>query len=154
MGILKKRGPALSDRKLNPEFFQKLEERSSNDLPVEVVVPRQCLNASNTPTEVESAPDKAETGQRIMRKSHSDARYSNSESQTSGVSGREHDTVDDGDLNQREQSSYRAGFAKNAGPPEGFMANKGNWLAIQRQLLLLERQQAHLTNMLQVCLIS
>lgn len=150
MGILKKRGPALSDRKLNPEFFQKLEERSSSDLPVEVVVPRQCLNASNAPTEVESEPDKAETGQRIMRKSQLDARYSNTESQTSGVSGREHDTADEGDLNQREQSSYRAGFAKNAGPSEGFMANKGNWLAIQRQLLLLERQQAHLTNMLQV----
>ncbi|KAH0719708.1 hypothetical protein KY290_004623 [Solanum tuberosum] len=149
VGILKKRGPALSDRKLNPEFFQKLEERSSNDLPVEVVVPRQCLNASNTPTEVESVSEKAETGQRIMRKSQIDARYSNTESQTSGVSGREHDTVDEGDLNQREQSSYRTGFAKNAGPPEGFMANKGNWLAIQRQLLLLERQQAHLTNMLQ-----
>ncbi|CAN4097192.1 unnamed protein product [Withania somnifera] len=149
VGILKKRGPALSDRKLNPEFFQKLEERSSSDLPVEVVVPRQCLNASNAPTEVESEPDKSGTGQRIMRKSHLDARYSNTESQTSGVSGREHDTVNEEDLNQREQSSYRAGFAKNGGPPEGFMANKGNWLAIQRQLLLLERQQAHLTNMLQ-----
>ncbi|KAK4363894.1 hypothetical protein RND71_015252 [Anisodus tanguticus] len=149
VGILKKRAPPLSDRKLNPEFFQKLEERKSSDLPVEVVVPRQCLNASNAPTEVESEADKAETGQRIMRKSQLDARYSNTESQTSGVSCRAHDTVDEGDLNQREQSSYRAGFAKNAGPPEGFMANKGNWLAIQRQLLLLERQQAHLTNMLQ-----
>lgn len=29
------------------------------------------------------------------------------------------------------------------------MSNKGNWLAIQRQLLQLERQQAHLMNMLQ-----
>ncbi|XP_009596085.1 microtubule-associated protein TORTIFOLIA1-like [Nicotiana tomentosiformis] len=148
VGILKKRAPALSDRKLNPEFFQKLEERSSGDLPVEVVVPRQCLNASNAPTEVESESDKAETGQRIMRKSQLDAGYSNTESQTSGVSGREH-AVDEGDLNQRESSSYRAGFAKNSGPSEGFMANKGNWLAIQRQLLLLEKQQAHLTNMLQ-----
>ncbi|KAK4344518.1 hypothetical protein RND71_034694 [Anisodus tanguticus] len=149
VGILKKRAPPLSDRKLNPEFFQKLEERKSSDLPVEVIVPRQCLNASNAATEVVSEADKAETGQRIMRKSQLDARYSNTESQTYGVSGREHDTVDEGNLNQREQSSYRAGFAKNAGPPEGFMANKGNWLAIQRQLLLLERQQAHLTNMLQ-----
>lgn len=153
MGILKKRAPALSDRKLNPEFFQKLEERSSGDLPVEVVVPRQCLNASNVPTEVESESDKAETGQRIMRKSQLDAGYSNTESQTSGVSGREH-AVDEGDLNPRESSSYRAGFAKNSGPSEGFMANKGNWLAIQRQLLLLEKQQAHLTNMLQVHLFS
>ncbi|CAN4117796.1 unnamed protein product [Withania somnifera] len=149
VGILKKRAPALSDRKLNPEFFQKFEERSSSDLPVEVVVPRQCINASNAPTEVESEPDKSGTGQRTTGKSHLDARFSNTESQTSGVSGREHDTVDEGDLNQREQSSYRAGFAKNGGPLEGFMANKGNLLAIQRQLLLLERRQAHLTNMLQ-----
>ncbi|KAF3634816.1 Microtubule-associated protein TORTIFOLIA1 [Capsicum annuum] len=148
VGLLKKRAPALSDRKLNPDFFQKLEARRSSDLPVEVVVPRQCLNSSNAPAEVESEPDKAETGQGILRKGQLDGRYSSTESQTSGVSGREHD-IDEGDLTQREQSSYRAGFAKNAGPPEGFMTNKGNWLAIQRQLLLLERQQAHLTNMLQ-----
>lgn len=36
-GILKKKAPALTDKELNPEFFQRLETRGSDDLPVEVV---------------------------------------------------------------------------------------------------------------------
>lgn len=55
------------------------------------------------------------------------------------------------DISQRESSSNRVGFSKTDGQSEGsFINNKGNWLAIQRQLLQLERQQAHLMNMLQV----
>ncbi|GLT72636.1 hypothetical protein SLA2020_445500 [Shorea laevis] len=54
------------------------------------------------------------------------------------------------DISQRESSSNRVGFSKTDGQSEGsFINNKGNWLAIQRQLLQLERQQAHLMNMLQ-----
>ncbi|KAF5461078.1 hypothetical protein F2P56_020902 [Juglans regia] len=54
------------------------------------------------------------------------------------------------DVNQRESSGNRMGFPKTDGQSEGsFINNKGNWLAIQRQLLQLERQQAHLMNMLQ-----
>uniref|UniRef100_A0A2N9I347 TORTIFOLIA1/TORL1-2 C-terminal domain-containing protein n=1 Tax=Fagus sylvatica TaxID=28930 RepID=A0A2N9I347_FAGSY len=54
------------------------------------------------------------------------------------------------DINQRDSSSNRVGFSKTDGQSEGsFINNKGNWLAIQRQLLQLERQQAHLMNMLQ-----
>ncbi|KAK8294227.1 hypothetical protein V6Z12_D06G241700 [Gossypium hirsutum] len=51
--ILKKKSPALTDRELNPEFFQKLETRGSDDLPVEVVVPRRYLNSSNLKSEEE-----------------------------------------------------------------------------------------------------
>ena len=55
------------------------------------------------------------------------------------------------DINQRDSSGNRVGFSKTDGQSEGsFINNKGNWLAIQRQLLQLERQQAHLMNMLQV----
>ncbi|KAJ0047138.1 hypothetical protein Pint_04192 [Pistacia integerrima] len=51
---------------------------------------------------------------------------------------------------ERESSGNRAGFSKTDGQSEGsFINNKGNWLAIQRQLMLLERQQGHLMNMLQ-----
>ncbi|PPD89270.1 hypothetical protein GOBAR_DD13792 [Gossypium barbadense] len=54
------------------------------------------------------------------------------------------------DVNQREPSGNRLGFSKVDGQSDGsFINNKGNWLAIQRQLLQLERQQGHLMNMLQ-----
>ncbi|XP_058093537.1 microtubule-associated protein TORTIFOLIA1-like [Magnolia sinica] len=54
------------------------------------------------------------------------------------------------DINQRDLSGARAGFSRTDGHSEGsFMNNKGNWLAIQRQLAQLERQQANLMTMLQ-----
>lgn len=49
--ILKKKAPSLTDKELNPEFFQKLETRSSDDLPVEVVLPRRCLQSSHSQRE-------------------------------------------------------------------------------------------------------
>ncbi|XP_057421546.1 microtubule-associated protein TORTIFOLIA1-like isoform X3 [Lotus japonicus] len=52
--ILEKEAPVLSDKELNPEFFQKHEKRGSDDLPVEVVVPRRCLNSSSSNNEEES----------------------------------------------------------------------------------------------------
>ncbi|KAJ0846889.1 putative MT-associated protein TORTIFOLIA1/SPIRAL2 [Helianthus annuus] len=97
VGILKKKAPALCDKELNPEFFQRLEKRVSGE--VEVVVPRRVAKSS-----------KEQNGQE------------------SGLN-----VTDTDDGSQRE----------------GSRSNKGNWLAIQRQLLQLERQQAHLMNMLQ-----
>ncbi|KAG6512109.1 hypothetical protein ZIOFF_030203 [Zingiber officinale] len=49
--MLKKKAPSLSDKELNPEFFQKLEKRSQNDFPVEVVVPRKFLQSSDSHNE-------------------------------------------------------------------------------------------------------
>jgi len=46
--MLKKKAPAFTDKELNPEFFHNLETRGSDDLPVEVVVPRRCLGSSNS----------------------------------------------------------------------------------------------------------
>ncbi|KAG4155368.1 hypothetical protein ERO13_D03G108700v2 [Gossypium hirsutum] len=63
--ILKKKSPALTDRELNPEFFQKLETRGSDDLPVEVVVPRRYLNSSNLKSEEESDPNGSDTRMRL-----------------------------------------------------------------------------------------
>lgn len=40
VGLLKKRAPALTDKELNADFFQKLEKKGSNDWQVEVAVPR------------------------------------------------------------------------------------------------------------------
>ncbi|KAF6170776.1 hypothetical protein GIB67_015728 [Kingdonia uniflora] len=55
------------------------------------------------------------------------------------------------DVNQRDTSSTRSSFSGSDDHVKGlsFINNKENWLAIQRQLSQLERQQAHLMNMLQ-----
>ncbi|CAI9088448.1 OLC1v1022776C1 [Oldenlandia corymbosa var. corymbosa] len=146
VGILRKKAPTLTDKGLNPEFFQKLETRSSDDLPVEVVVPRRCFNSSTSQNE-----EGIDSRERIRPSCQPDDgsaefRYRNTEKSTSGYNFRERDTDDMSELNQRD--SY-GGFPKNVGQSESFANNKGNWLGIQRQLLQLERQQTHLMNMLQ-----
>lgn len=161
--ILKKKAPALTDKELNPEFFQKLETRGSGDLPVEVVVPRRCLNSSNLNNEEESEPNDSESRGRSNRMGNSQSndlhgsfnnKYRNIERGFAVKDSRTRVFDDDRvDVNLRESSGNRAGFSKCDGQSEGsFINNKGNWLAIQRQLLQLERQQAHLMNMLQVCI--
>eukprot|EP00258_Populus_trichocarpa_P034900 XP_024450919.1 microtubule-associated protein TORTIFOLIA1 [Populus trichocarpa] len=158
--ILKKKTPALTDKELNLEFFQKLEKRGSGDLPVEVVVPRRCLDSSNLNNEEESEPNDSESRGRPNRMGNSlsddihgafNNKFRNIERGITGKDLRTR-TFDDEriDINHRESSGSRAGFSKSDGQSEGsFINNKGNWLAIQRQLLQLERQQAHLMNMLQ-----
>ncbi|KAL5548303.1 hypothetical protein UlMin_003534 [Ulmus minor] len=173
--LLKKKAPGLSDKVLNPEFFQNLETRGSGDLPVEVVVPRRCLNSSNSNNEYPEQINTDSKG-RLNRVGNSQSddshgtfssRYRNADRGTTSLySKRDFDDQErangkdsrmrpiDGDdridINQREMSSNRSGFSKIDGQSEGsFINNKGNWLAIQRQLLQLERQQTHLMNMLQ-----
>ncbi|KAJ6417356.1 hypothetical protein OIU84_003133 [Salix udensis] len=149
---------ASNDKELNPEFFQKFEKRGSGDLPVEVVVPRRCLNSSNL-NEEESEPNVSESRGRSNRMGNSQSddvhgALNKFRTMERGVAGKDLRTraFDDErlDINQRESSGSRAGFSKSDGQSEGsFVNNKGNWLAIQRQLLQLERQQAHVMNMLQ-----
>ncbi|KAJ8763682.1 hypothetical protein K2173_003154 [Erythroxylum novogranatense] len=155
--ILKKKAPALSDKELNPEFFQKFETRSSGDLPVEVIVPRKCLNSSNVNNEEESEPNDSESRRRSNRFGNiqtddlrgSFNKYRNIERGAAGKDSRTKTLEDDGiDVHHRESS--HTGFPKSDGQSDGpLINNKGSWLAIQRQLLQLERQQRHLMNMLQ-----
>ncbi|KAB2095991.1 hypothetical protein ES319_A01G079300v1 [Gossypium barbadense] len=171
--ILKKKAPALTDKDLNPEFFQKLESRGSGDLPVEVVVPRRYCNSSNMKGEEESEPHDPDARRRLncLGNSQTDDFHASSnckdhnmesgaaavrdkwpEEKINGKDLRTRAFEADGtiDVNQREQSGNRLGCSKVDGQSEGsFISNKGNWLAIQRQLLQLERQQANLMNMLQ-----
>lgn len=152
VGILRKKAPALTDKELNPEFFQKLETRGSGDLTVEVVVPRRCPNSSNVQNEEETVGKDSRERIRTSYQPDSgslDLRYRNTEKGTSCYSSRERDTDETNDLNQRDLSGVHGVFSKNGGQSDSFSNNKGNWLAIQRQLLQLERQQAHLMNMLQ-----
>ncbi|KAI3810032.1 hypothetical protein L1987_19638 [Smallanthus sonchifolius] len=124
VGILKKKAPALCDKELNPEFFQRLEKRVSGE--VEVVVPRRFVKSSNEQNGEESSLNETDAG------SQSKESYQKVDRGIGGPS-RRREFEDVNDSSQRE----------------GFRSNKGNWLAIQRQLLQLERQQAHLMNMLQ-----
>lgn len=147
-GILKKKAPALTDKELNPEFFQKLEARGSGELPVEVVVARRCLKSSNSQSENESEMNDLEARRSKDCQLDDQTTKNRSTERGTGQVLRQREFDDKSDL--RESPANRAGFPKTDGQSEGFMSNKGNWLAIQRQLLQLERQQAHLMNMLQV----
>lgn len=135
VGILKKKASALTEKELNPEFFQKLETRGS----VEVVVPRGCINPNNSQNEEESEANDIDP---------------NGRSRKCGTM--ERGAIGDRgvDANQRESATIYPDLTRSPGQSEGFMNNKGNWLAIQRQLLQLERQQTHLMHMLQVPIFS
>lgn len=177
--ILKKKVPALTDKELNPEFFQKLETRGSGDLPVEVVLPRRHASSSNTNDE-KSEPDGSNAGGRSSRVESTNTddfqrafnKFRDSERAQMGkmrdyddaerdkwhegkLNGRDsrtraYNVNDQNDISQRESSVARSDFSKmDAQSESAFINNKGSWSAIQRQLLQLERQQAHLMNMLQ-----
>ncbi|XP_054819810.1 microtubule-associated protein TORTIFOLIA1-like [Prosopis cineraria] len=180
--ILKKKAPTLTDKEINLEFFQKLERRGSDDLPVEVVVPRRCINSSGTINEEESEASLKSSKERInctgnvsaenfhgsvnnnyrisersndvnsRQQNHEDFahdRYSEKKVNGKELRTKAHDTDDRIDISQRESSANVSGFSKTDGQSEVSFNNRGNWLAIQRQLLQLERQQAHLMNMVQ-----
>ena len=181
--ILKKKPPVLSDKELNPEFFQKLERRGSDDLPVEVVVPRRGLNSSNSNNEEESEANAKDSKERInsvgnipnddhgsssnkyrifergndgnsKQRNYDDFghdRFSERRVNTKELRTKAYDTDGRTENDQRDGSANAAGFSKTDGQSEvPFSNNRANWLAIQRQLLQLERQQVHLMNMLQV----
>lgn len=150
VGILKKKLPAFSDKNLNAEFFQKLEKRGADDLPVEVVVPRKCLNASNAnggEAEINTGDNKDNTDKmsaNIPSGQQDNDAYMRVRCVDDGMNGKDLRPGTSG-LEDRGVS-----FSKVDGQADGSLMNgKGNWLAIQRQLLQLERQQAHLMNMLQ-----
>ncbi|PIN15842.1 hypothetical protein CDL12_11508 [Handroanthus impetiginosus] len=141
VGILRKKVPALTDKEINPEFFQKLESRGSGDLPVEVVVPRRYVNPSSSQNGEDPDSDHTDPSGRTMQNG-----------QAQGFLKEKYEGMERGDRsdsNQREPSGIYADFSRSPGQSDGLVNNKGNWLAIQRQLLQLERQQAHLMNMLQ-----
>ncbi|XP_008670450.1 microtubule-associated protein SPIRAL2-like isoform X1 [Zea mays] len=159
--LLKKR-PTLTDRELNPEFFQKLETRKTDDLAVEVVVPHKTLQShlrGEDETEEDddpvgpadsngSAEDEANLTQ--MRASFN---FQNIRDKWAGQRGnrnkitkaRTTDVEDRGEPSTKDSTAA----AMNISGEGPFINNKTNWLAIQRQLSHLERQQTSLMNMLQ-----
>lgn len=152
--LLKKRS-TFTDRGLNPEFFQKLETRSGDDLPVEVVFPRRTLR-SHLRNKEESEEDGDPVGPANSNGSADDANLTQmrASSKWAGQRGsRNRDTKSRAlDVEDRSEDSAKDSAAATMNSPgEGpSINNKTNWLAIQRQLAHLERQQTGLMNMLQV----
>lgn len=144
VGLLKKKAPVLSDKDFNPEFFQRLERRQS----VEVVVPRRCKNN-----------DEEESGLDDLNAMGSSNHFKNTQADDKQVKGRfdgngsqAGTSVDDkaGVVNGKEAPGNHAPVSNTDNQSEeSFTSNRGNWSAIQRQLLQLERQQTNLMNMLQ-----
>lgn len=177
--ILRKKVPSLKDKELNPEFFQKLETRSSNDVPVEVVLPRRCVESPHTlgkeeqglNSKISSNLDGVCGPEWNENQGRSDLNYRNTVKRidtnnnpqdldyftrekltergfrSRDLKMRAFDTDERVEISQKDSLAQHANNSRT----DGLVDNKGNWLAIQRQLSQLERQQAHLMNMLQVC---
>ncbi|KAL9232364.1 hypothetical protein vseg_007485 [Gypsophila vaccaria] len=147
--LFKKKLPGLTDKDVNPEFFQKLEKRGADELPVEIVVPRKCLNSSNSNEGEESSNTEIKNSTATVS--------ANAPSRQCDFAGYMPDRWVDGEMNGKDLRPRTSGaedrgsaLSKVDGQSDGSLANgKGNWLSIQRQLLQLERQQANLMNMLQ-----
>ncbi|XP_073005875.1 microtubule-associated protein TORTIFOLIA1 [Typha latifolia] len=184
--LLKKRVPSLTDKELNPEFFQQLETRNSDELLVEVVVPRKATQSSQsqggkepestdgdsrdpanhdesvdrklnqTPGRVGASYQSAEKRIGLYNKLQTADDYSRDKwTEQRGIRNRDSkarlfDVDDKIEPSIKDPSAARASLSRSDGQAEGsFVNNRGNWLAIQRQLSQLERQQASLMNMLQ-----
>ncbi|RLN33523.1 microtubule-associated protein SPIRAL2-like [Panicum miliaceum] len=160
--VLLKKRPTLTDRELNPEFFQKLETRKTDGLAVEVVVPRKTLQ-SHLRSEDEpeedgdhvgpansngSAEDEANLTQMRASSNFQNIRdkWANQRgNRNKDAKSRTSDVEDRGEPSAKDSTAATMNI-----PGEGpFINNKTNWLAIQRQLSHLERQQTSLMNMLQ-----
>ncbi|VVB00621.1 unnamed protein product [Arabis nemorensis] len=157
--MLKKKAPALSDKEFNPEFFQRLERRQS----VEVVVPRsKNNNEEESGLDDLNAMGSSNRFKNIQTDDHGfpDSKFHNLESASdkpvkgrfdgngsqAGTSGNDKASV----VNRKETPGNHAAISNTDIQSEGsFTSNRGNWSAIQRQLLQLERQQTNLMNMLQ-----
>lgn len=124
--ILKKKVPALTDKELNPDFFQKHETWGSGDLPIEVIVPRGYHSSSNSDNKEHSS---------LSRSYRSRQR---NEDQSWSLR-----AFDDEYFEDEERELTTSNTAKSN-------SHSGISVTIQRQLLQLERQQTQLMNTLQV----
>ncbi|KAJ1291134.1 hypothetical protein BS78_02G295300 [Paspalum vaginatum] len=160
--VLLKKRPTLTDRELNPEFFHKLETRKAEDLAVEVVVPRKTLQShlrSKDDTEEDGDPVGPANSNGLaedevnLTQMRASSNFQNIRDKWAGPRGnrnkdakaRTSDVEDRSEPSAKDSTSVAMSF-----PGEGpFINNKTNWLAIQRQLSHVERQQTSLMNMLQ-----
>ncbi|KAK8946772.1 Microtubule-associated protein TORTIFOLIA1 [Platanthera zijinensis] len=170
--LLKIKAPSLKDKELNPEFFQKLESRNSDDLPVEVVLPRRGPQPSQSKDVGEKGLDGTDCEMR-ENLGHSYCHYDTTERRPD-AHGRQpnsdflvrdrwtellrsrdprlkaFDTDNRVEASPLDSFSVHASISRTDAPADiPSMNSKGNWSGIQIQLSNLERQQTHLMNMLQ-----
>ncbi|KAI3986653.1 hypothetical protein MKX01_014191 [Papaver californicum] len=148
VGAMMKKAHTFSDKELNPEFFQKFET-NSGDLS-EVVLPHRSHSSSISQSEEASEPNDTD---HVCRLHHNGKRRDKWAVQRSlrgkDANMRAYDVDNSVEASCREDScSAGVGFPRNETQIEG-SNSKVNWLSIQRQLSQMERQQAHLMNMLQ-----
>ncbi|XP_026409647.1 microtubule-associated protein TORTIFOLIA1-like isoform X2 [Papaver somniferum] len=148
VGAMKKKPHTFSDKELNPEFFQKFET-NTGDLP-EVVLPHRSHSSSISQSEEELEPNDTD---HFCRLNHNGKRRDKWAVQRSirgkDANMRAYDVDNSAEASFREDScSAGVGLPRNESQVES-SNSKVNWLAIQRQLSQMERQQAHLMNMLQ-----
>lgn len=160
--VLLKKRPTLTDRELNPEFFQKLETRTTDDLAVEVVVPRKTLHSHlQSEDDLEEADGDAGPAnsngsaddEGSLTQVRANSNFHSIPNKWAGQRGnRNKDAkVKASDAEDRSETSAKDSVSATMMiPGEGpFINNKTNWLVIQKQLSQLERQQTSLMNMLQ-----
>ncbi|KAH9322396.1 hypothetical protein KI387_017035, partial [Taxus chinensis] len=166
-GFLKKKAPVLTDKELNPDFFQKLEKKGSDDWEVEVAVPRgrpPSAQSEHGQTEAAAASQEGENldlvGMQSTRDSYNGLDNTDDFSQDQWMERRSlrnkdskariMESDDWSDLNQRDTGGTRTTFSRSETYGDAqITGGKGNWLVIQRQLSQMERQQAILMEMLQ-----
>lgn len=165
--LLKKKVPTLTDKELNSEFFQKLENRSLDDFPVEVMVPRRCLQSSHsqiegqqencrhlvgTPNSDRTIPPQSDDSHGYKNSNAWDKRPEQRLFWAKDSKAKPVDVDDRSEESMKDLPPGRLEVTRLDGHTEGtFISSKASWSPIQRQLAQLERQQTSIMNMLQVC---
>ncbi|KAF7008233.1 hypothetical protein CFC21_023045 [Triticum aestivum] len=159
--VLLKKRPTLTDRELNPDFFQKLETRTTDDLAVEVVVPRKTLQShlqsEDDPEEVDGDPVGAANSngsaddEGSLTQVRASSSFQNVRNKWAGQRGNRNKDAKarPSDVEDRCETSAKDSAPMTIPGDGPFINNKTNWLVIQKQLSQLERQQTSLMNMLQ-----
>nr|GFD13442.1 microtubule-associated protein TORTIFOLIA1-like [Tanacetum cinerariifolium] len=117
---MKKKGPPLSDKELNLEFFQRIKKRVSGE--VKIVVNGNLQNEEEPVFNDNDAVEKSKSEESCKPA--------------------------DAEINLQDRGLEQGGGDRFSKRRE--VDNHESWLGIQRQLLQLERQQAHIINMLHV----
>uniref|UniRef100_A0ACD5UZZ8 Uncharacterized protein n=1 Tax=Avena sativa TaxID=4498 RepID=A0ACD5UZZ8_AVESA len=159
--VLLKKRPTLTDRELNPEFFQKLETRTTDDLAVEVVVPRKTLQShlqsEDDPEEADADPigpansNGSADDEGSMTQVRASSNFQSVRNKWAGQRGTRNKDAKAriSDVEDRCETSAKDSTPMTIPGDGPFINNKTNWLVIQKQLSQLERQQTSLMNMLQ-----
>ncbi|EFJ20279.1 hypothetical protein SELMODRAFT_109316 [Selaginella moellendorffii] len=129
-GSSRKKAPAVSDLKMNPDFFRKLESKISDDWEVEVALPR------------------VSPSQDIEGKSGSDKEFVSAEADSRTTVSGETDGSSRRSRTPKDQKSQLWDGDPEPASTEPRL-NGSDWILIQRQICQLERGQTELLEMLQ-----